>query len=114
MRNWLAKRGTTLDDNGELYSLRTFANVSGIPYPTLKHYVTEDVSKRWGLGKSVGRKPLVLHADQHFVADVLARKDKGNNGASRAEAIAMVQTFNPGLDRKQASRHYSPTLTTKF
>jgi hypothetical protein len=49
-------------------------------------------------------------ATQSFVGDVLARKDRGNDGVKPSEAIDIVQEMNPALTREQAMRHFNKTL----
>ena len=112
--DWFGKTGDALDDNDEQYGLAQYSNVVKIPYNTLKKYVTEDQQKRRSLGKSVGRGALLQHGDQHFLADVLVRKDRGNDGAEPKEAIDMVQQLAPHLDRTQARRHFKRTLLPNF
>jgi hypothetical protein len=112
--NWLGKTGNTLDDNDKEYPLKQFSCVVNIPYDTLKKYVTEDETKRRSLGKSVGRASLLKHSDQHFLADVLARRDRGNDRADPKEAIDMVQELAPGLNRTQARCHWQRMLLLNF
>ena len=40
--------------------------------------------------------------DQAFVAQVLARLDRANDGVTLPEAIDMVQQLDPALSRQQA------------
>jgi hypothetical protein len=104
---WDGKTGQALDSNGEERSLRVFAAVVSIPYDTLKMYVSSDAEKRRVIGNCVGCAPLLRKGNQTFIADVLARKDRVNEGASPAEAIDLVQELNPTLSRTQAHRHLS-------
>jgi hypothetical protein len=71
------------------------------------------VTKRPESGKSVGRNPLLSKSDQSFVADVLARKDRGNDGVKPSVAIDIVQEMNPALMREQAMQHFNKTLLKK-
>jgi hypothetical protein len=107
---WDGKTGRALDSNGEEHTLRVFSGVVGIPYDTLKKYVRSDAEKRRVIGNSGGRAPLLKKENQTFVADVLARKDRVNEGATPAEAIDLVQELNPTLSRDQARRHLNRTL----
>jgi hypothetical protein len=94
--DWFGKTGSALDYNGEQYGLaQYYSNVVKIPYNTLKKYVTGDQQKRCSLGKSVVQGPLLQHDNQHFLADVLVREDRGNDGAKPKEAIDMVHQLAP-------------------
>jgi hypothetical protein len=110
VKEWDEKGEQAFDGNGEPLQLKAFSKVVGIPYDTFKKYVTKDGGKRRSLGKSVGRAPLIAEADQQFLADVLARKDRGNDGASPAEAIDYVIEISPKLTRDQARQHLNRTL----
>ena len=110
MKEWDEKGERAFDDNGEPLQLKAFSNVVGVPYDTFKKYATKDSDKRRPLGKSAGRAPLIPEAEQQFLADVLARKDRGNDGASRAEAIDYVIEISPKLTRDQARLHLNRTL----
>jgi hypothetical protein len=89
-----------------------FANVIDIPYDTFKKYVTSTsgMTKKRELGKSAGRPSLVNPNDQRFVADIVARHDRGNNGKSTSEVIDVVMMMNPSLKRKQASECFNRTI----
>jgi hypothetical protein len=94
----------------ESLKLVKYSNVVGIPYNTLKKYVSADEPKRRVIGKGVGRQPIVLKKDQYFVADVLVRKDHGNNGATPSEALDMINDLHPKLSREQARDYFRKTL----
>ena len=49
--------------------------------------MSSENDKRHVVGDSVGRQPLLHKDQQDFVADVLARRDHGNDGAAPSEAI---------------------------
>jgi hypothetical protein len=61
----------------------------------LKKYICEDENKRQKLGNQVGRKALFSKNDQSYVADVLARKERENDGAEPTKAYAMLQEMKP-------------------
>jgi hypothetical protein len=90
VKEWDEKGEQTLDCNGEPHQLKLFSNLVGIPYDTFKKWVTKDNGKRHLLGKSARRVLLVADNEQQFVADVLARKDQGNDGATPAEIMDYV------------------------
>ena len=100
--NWDSGGGNAIDSNGERVSLSAFSNLVGIPYNTLRQYIKGDKEKRRIVGKSVGQQPLIKKKDQEFVAQVLARLDRANDGATLPEAIDMVQQLDPNLSRPQA------------
>jgi hypothetical protein len=111
--DWEDECSKALDSNGESLKLvQEYSNVVGIPYNALKKYVSADVSKRRVIGrKGVGRQPIVPKKDQHFVADVLAQKDRGNDGATPSEALDMINDLHPELSREQMVRdHFRNTL----
>jgi hypothetical protein len=111
VNDWVKKEGTALDTNGEPYArLTMYASVAGIPYSTLKKYVCEDESKRRTLGNSVGRKALFSKTDQDYIADVLARKDRANDGAEPTEVYEMLQEIKPALTNVQVRQHFKRTL----
>jgi hypothetical protein len=89
-------------------TLRSFSESVNIPYDTFTKYVSA-VGRRV-CGKSVGRKPLLTRNDQDLLADVLARKDRANMGASQAESVDLVHELAPSLTCQQARRHLSRTL----
>jgi hypothetical protein len=96
INDWVKKEGMALDANGEPYArLIMYASITGVPYSTLKKYVCEDENKRRTLGNQVGRKALFSKNDQSYVADVLARKDRGNDGAEPTKAYEMLQEIKP-------------------
>jgi hypothetical protein len=87
VKEWDEKGEKILDCNGEPHQLKMFSNLVGIPYDTFKKYVIKDNDKCRLSGKSAGHVPLVADNEQQFVADILAPKDQGNDGAAPAEAI---------------------------
>ena len=108
--DWDEKIGEALDKNGEKRSLQVFCNVVEIPYNTFKHYVSSEKDKPRVVGDSVGRQPLLRKDQQDFVADVLARRDRGNDGAAPSEAIELVIELVPELTVAQETRHFNRTL----
>jgi len=85
--------------------------VVNIPYYTFKQYTATDHAKRRKVGNQVGREALLPPGDQQeFLADVLARKDRANNGADPKEAVDKIQELNHGLSRSQARDHLNRTL----
>jgi len=114
--DYLSKEGTALEDNGEPYPLKVYANIIGIPYDMLCRYVAGDSCKQHATGQSVGKPALLSVNDQHFAVDVLARRDHGNNGATMKEAIDIIQDISDGTikTRVSAHRHFSRTITKNF
>lgn len=110
INEWKGKSGRALDSNGEaIEKLSVFARKVHIPYETLRKYLSNDRK----LGASMGRKILINPQDQSFIIDNLARKDRGNEGATPAEAIDLVLEVNPELSRKQASQCMNRSVLPK-
>ena len=102
--DWTKKEGGYLTTNNVPRSMRSFATHVGIPYKTLRNYLTGKEKNKRAVGASCGRKANFSSQDTQFVSNVLARADRGNEGKNRKEAIDLVQELKPALDRKQASR----------
>ena len=81
-----------------------------MPYNTLVKYVTK-VSVARKIGAQAGKKPLLTKEDQRFVAEVLARKDRSNDGAEMCQVLEYLQEINPSITLKQGRDHYYRTLT---
>ena len=107
---WDKKCGRSLHSNGEERSMECFAGVIGIPYNTFQKYSRSKVDNRRDTGQSVGKISLITKENQGFVADVLARKDRGNDGSNREEAIDLVHDLLPHLNRRQARQSFTRTL----
>jgi hypothetical protein len=72
-------------------------------------YVRND-NKRSNPGDSAGRLPLMTACNQGFIRNVLARKDRANEGENYQEAVDFVQKLDPKLAQEQARHHLSRTL----
>jgi uncharacterized membrane-anchored protein len=53
---------------------------------------------------------LLTARNQGFIRNVLARKDRSNEGANYQEAVDLVQELDPKLTQEQARHHLSRTL----
>jgi hypothetical protein len=62
-------------------------------------YVRKD-NKRSSPGDSVGRPPLLNARNQGFSRNVLARKDRANEGANYQKAVDLVQELDPKLTQE--------------
>ena len=93
--------------------MQCFAGVIGIPYNTFQKYSRDKVYNRRDTGKSVGGNSLLSTENRSFVADVLARRDRGNEGSKKSEAIDLVQDILPHLNRRQAGQYFNRTLLPK-
>ena len=51
--------------------------------------------------------------NQMFVADVLVRRDRGNKGSNKSEAINLVQDLLPHPSRIQAGQYFTTTIIPK-
>ena len=68
--------------NGEEGSLTKSSYKVGIPYTTLKKYVSKDHLKRCDVGKLAGN-PSKINRDIHdVIVDILSWYDRENNGKS--------------------------------
>jgi hypothetical protein len=114
VKDWEDETGEALDSNGEKLRLAVYSNVVGIPYSTFKKFVAAKQETRREVGKSVGKAPLLAKQDQLFLAELLVRKDRANDGAQPKEAIDMVQDLDTSLTRLQATRHLQRTLIPNF
>ena len=83
-------------------SMQRFAQIVRIPYATFSPYVCEDKGKRKVVGIGVGPTSLLDADATQFVADVLRRRDRGNDGVNRREGADLVQDLMPELSRTQA------------
>jgi hypothetical protein len=81
VKDWDSSTGSALDTIFNKLSLRSFAIAVGISASTLMVYVHKD-NKRSKPGDSAGRPPLLTARNQGFMRNVLARKDRANEGAN--------------------------------
>eukprot|EP00978_Attheya_sp_CCMP212_P031727 scaffold120920_cov35-Attheya_sp.AAC.1 len=111
VQEWNERSGRYFDSNGEDRSLKVFANVVGIPYDSFKKYVCSSSAKsKRELGKQGGKRSLLDANSQRFIADVIARHDRGNDGKSTSESIDIVMNMNPKISRKQAADVFNRTI----
>jgi hypothetical protein len=109
VKDWDSLTGSALDTIGNKLSLRSFAIAVGISASTLMAYVRKD-NKRSNPGDSAGRPPLLTARNQGFIHNILARKDRANEGTNYQKAVDLVQELNPKLTQEQAQHHLSWTL----
>ena len=81
-----------------------------IPYNTFQNYVGGKEDTRRTIGDDVGRPRLIVKEDTTFVVDVLARKDRLNEGFSMAEALDMIQCVLQKLSCKQVYNCFKLTV----
>jgi hypothetical protein len=98
VKDWDSSTGSALDAIGNTLSLRSFAIAVGISASTLMAYVRKD-NKRSNPGDSDGRPPLLTARNQVFIRNVLACKDRENEGANYQEAVDLVQELYPKLTK---------------
>jgi hypothetical protein len=96
VKDWDSSTGSALDTTGNKLILRSFSIAVGISASTLMAYVRKD-NKRSIPGDSVGRPPLLTDRNQGFIRNVLARKDRANEGANYQEAVDVFQELDPKL-----------------
>jgi uncharacterized membrane-anchored protein len=72
-------------------------------------YVRKD-NKHSNPGDSAGRPPLLTARNQCFIRNVLAHKDRANEGSNYQEAVDLVQELYPKLTQEQDRHHLSRTL----
>jgi hypothetical protein len=99
-----------MDENDDAISLPQFAFVVDIPYSNLKKYMCEDLAKHRRLGVGSGRQPLLAPRDQDCIQNVMARKDRANDGANMQESVDLIQYLVPELSNMQARKHLARTL----
>ena len=93
--------------------MQCFAGVIGIPYNNFQKYSRAKVDNRRDTGKSVRRNSLLSTENQMFVADVLVRRDRGNKGSNKSEAINLVQDLLPHPSRIHAGQYFTTTIIPK-
>ena len=118
VERWDAQGKETFDGNKKMsisksISKRSYAIAVDIPYGTLQHYIHDDLSKRRELGVSVGRKSHLDNEDDRFVANVLIRADRGNDGMDRRDAVDLITDIVPTLSVKQATNVLDRTFKKK-
>ena len=86
VEDWDAKSFSHLPEVPKM-TLTRYADLVGIPYPTLAHYCCEDRGKRKQLGKSVGKPSLFSDEEKQFAVDVIRRHDRGNDGLNKRECV---------------------------
>jgi hypothetical protein len=96
VKDWDSSTGSALDTTGNKLSLRSFSIAVHISASTLMAYVRKE-NKRSSPGDSVGRPPLLTDRNQGFIRNVLARKDRANEGENYQEAVDLVQELDPKL-----------------
>ena len=105
IEDWTEMKGQYFDPKTKFArDLRDFAEAVEIPYKTLRKYLHGAEGKRRKLGCSVGRKPNLTKNQTEFIADVLSRADRANEGKNRKEAVDLVLELNPQLCRSRASK----------
>ena len=73
---------------------------------TLVHYTNNDKGKRRVIGSASGRAKTLTPGESLFVADVVRRADRGNNGKSKLKIIDVIQELKPNLNQRQARDAY--------
>ena len=58
----------------------------------------------------MGCRPLLPSGDQWFVAEICARRDRGNGGPERRDVSEYICELKSGISKKQAKNHYEITL----
>jgi hypothetical protein len=109
VKDWDSSTGSALETIGNKLNLRSFAIDVGISTSTLMAYVRKD-NKRSNPGDSSGRPPLLTARNQGFIRNVLARKDRANEGANYPEAVDLVQELDQKLTQEQSRHHLSQTF----
>jgi hypothetical protein len=109
VKDWDSSTGRALDTIVNKLSLRSVAIAVGISASTLMAHVRKD-NKRSNPGESAGRPPLLTARNQGFIHNVLARKDRANEGANYQDAVDLVKELDPKLTQEQARHHLLRTL----
>jgi hypothetical protein len=96
VKDWDSSTGSALDTIGNTLSLRSFAIAVGIYASTLMAYVRKD-NKRLNQVDSAGRPAFLTARNQGVIRNVLARKDRANEGENYQEAFDLVHELDPKL-----------------
>ena len=104
VEEWENKSGSALDCDGEEVSMKVYSNLVGIPYESFRKYVSKDTLKRRNLGVAPGRKPLLDADEQEYVANVVARMDRANEGNEPYEVREYIRGMYPELTDIQAAQ----------
>ena len=107
--DWDAKSGAFLEAEKEM-PLGRYAELVGIPYPTLVQYACKDIGKRKVLGLSVGNKAHFNGEKTQFAADVIRIRDRGNDGMNKRECVDMLHDLRPDLNRKAVMQAFDRTV----
>jgi hypothetical protein len=109
---WRGKTGRYFDSNKEPHPLPQLCGYVGISYNT---YVggKESTRREAGHGVGVGKKCPIKYKDQKFLVDVMAWKDRANEGLAVYEGVDLVQDLLPHLSRSQAQQTFVRTVQQK-
>ena len=114
VETWESKGAENFDSrNKKPPSKRSYVIPLGIPFGTLQHYINDDLSKRYKLGVSVGRKSYLNTRGDHFVASVIIRFGRGDNGVDQKDTIDLITDVVLTLSVKQAKNVLDRTLKNK-
>ena len=116
INEWNEKKGRALDDNNNPVLLNNFCKHVSIPYKSFSKYVKKSGTKTDNrvLGSIPGRSMILSTTDQLYIAEVLARKDRANDGLDISEAIDLVMELNENVTRKQAHQHIKRCLMPNY
>ena len=106
VQDWDNKQGVYMEMSPEKRTLKKFAARVKIPYETMRKYTASDPEKRRQLGIPAGRQWHLNDYETEFVASVLRRRDRANDGMDRQAGIDMVQDLKPKMSREQAARAF--------
>ena len=96
------KGPATKDSQGKPLSLFKFAHSKGIfPY-TFQNYACKYEAKRRNVGVQDGQKAIVSANNTAFLADIVVRADRANDGLTRQASVSTLQELDPNLTRIQA------------
>ena len=114
VETWYTKGAENFDTRKKnTISKRSYEIEIGIPYGKLQNYINDDISKRYKLGVSFGRKNHLETGDDRFFASVLIRSDRRNNGMDIKDAIDLITDVVPTLSVKQATNVLYRTFKNK-
>jgi hypothetical protein len=95
--------------SGKRMPFTDYAATIDIPFNTLRKFISQDGKRLKELGKSQGRPTLLDEDCSQFVADVVVRCDRGNDGKTPSELIDVIEDLKPDLSRKQISDSWNRT-----
>jgi hypothetical protein len=110
---WMNKTGRYFESNKERCPMDQSCGYVGISYNTMMTYVGGNNETRRTLGCGVSAQCLIESKKQKSLSNVMARKDRANEGLAVSEGIDSMQEVLPNLSQTQAQRSFVSTVQGK-